>query len=63
MNVGRFVTLLLALAALSGSMLYYSLKSEPALKNGTNCFSTTTVLPLVNTNTGLGMTATIAECD
>ena len=63
MTVGRFVTLLLALAALGASMLYYSLKSVPALKNGADCFSKTTVLPLVNTNTGLGMTATIAECD
>ena len=63
MTKRRLITLLLAFAALGGSMRYYTLKSELALKNGVDCFSKTSVLSLVNTNTGLGMTATIAECD
>jgi hypothetical protein len=44
-------------------MLYYSLKSEPALENVADCIYETNVLTLIYKNTGPRMTATIAECD
>ena len=63
MASGRFITLLLAFAALGRSVLHYSLKSEPALENVADCISETNALPLVNINTGSRMTVAIAECD
>jgi len=63
MALGRFITLLLSLAASGVSMLHYSLKSEPALENVADCIYETNVLTLIYTNTGPRMTATIAECD
>ena len=44
-------------------MLYYSLKSAPALENVADYIYETNVLTLIYKNTGPHMTATIAECD
>ena len=63
MALGRFITLLLSLAASGVSMLHYSLKSEPALENVADCIYDTNILTLIYTDTDPRMTATIAECD
>ena len=65
MNTSQTITLMVIVAALVGSMTYYNLKKEdpPFSKGDADCESSATTLPLVNVATGIGITATIAECE
>ena len=44
-------------------MLYYTFKYVPITQNRNECVEATTVLPLVNTTTGMGMSAAIKKCE
>lgn len=63
MTTGQVITLLVLIIAVGGSMLYYSLQYAPITQGGKECVETATVLPLVDTTTGTGMTAAVNGCE
>jgi hypothetical protein len=44
-------------------MLYYTFQYVPISQSGSGCVEAATALPLVNTTTGMGMTAAINKCE
>ena len=44
-------------------MLYYTFQYVPITQSGSECVEATTALPLINTTTGMGMTAAINKCE
>ena len=54
---------LVLIIALGVSMLYYMFQYSPITQSGKECVETSMVLPLVNTTTGMGITAAISECE
>ena len=63
MTTGQVLASLILIIALGGSMLYYMFQYSPITQSGKKCVETATVLPLVNTTTGMGITAAISECE
>ena len=63
MTTGQVIGSLVLIIALGGSMLYYMFQYNPLTQSGKKCVETATVLPLANTTTGMGITATISECE
>ena len=62
MTMGQVISLLVLILALGGSMLYYTFQYVPISQSGSGCVEAT-ALPLVNTTTGMGMTAAINKCE
>ena len=63
MTGSQIVILSVVIAVLSSSILYYTSQDEATKQTETECVEMVTALPLVNTTTGMGMTASINECD
>ena len=65
MSISQVITLVVIIAALSGSMAYYKMQvpDKPIAKGDADCTTVAAALPLVSVTTGMGMTAAIAECE
>ena len=63
MTTGQVIASLILIIALGGSMLYYMFQYSALTQSGNECVDTATVLPLVNTTTGMGITTTISKCE
>ena len=46
-----------------GVVVYFMMQPKTMVKREAECVAAATALPLVNTKTGMGMTAVIAECE
>ena len=46
-----------------GASLFYAMQPKSPQDQNAECLSAATAIPLVNTTTGVGMTAALAECD
>ena len=46
-----------------GMVVYFMMQPKTMVKREAECVAAATVLPLVNTTTGIGMTAAISECE
>ena len=44
-------------------MFYFMAQPKTTVQREAECVAAATALPLVNTTTGMGVTAAIAECD
>ena len=45
-----------------GVVVYFMMQPKTMVKREAECVAAATALPLVNTTTGMGMTAVVAEC-
>ena len=63
MNNGIAVTMICLVAGIAAFGFYfYASPSTTKTKKTDDCVEAATSIPLVNTTTGMGMTAAIAEC-
>ena len=46
-----------------GMVVYFMMQPKTMVKREAECVAAATALPLVNTTTGMGMTAIVAECE
>ncbi len=46
-----------------GASLFYAMQPKSPQDRNVECLSAATTIPLVNTTTGVGMTAALAECE
>ena len=46
-----------------GMVVYFTMQPKTMVKREAECVAAATASPLVNTKTGMGMTAVIAECE
>ena len=46
-----------------GVVVYFMMQPKTMVKREAECVAAATALPLVNTTTGMGMTAAVAECE
>lgn len=46
-----------------GASLFYAMQRKSPQDRNAECLSAATTIPLVNTTTGVGMTAALAECE
>ena len=53
----------MVITILGGGMFYFMMQPKTTVQREAECVSAATALPLVDTTTGMGMTAAIAECD
>ena len=63
MSTSQIVSLVMVITIIGGGMFYFMAQPKTAVQREAECVSAATALPLVNTSTGMGMTAAIAECD
>jgi hypothetical protein len=63
MTTGQVIVSLVLIIALGGSMLYYMFQYSPLTQSEKKCVETATALPLVNTTTRMGITASISDCE
>ena len=64
MNNGIAVTMICLVAGIAAFGFYfYASPSTTQTKKTDDCVAAATSIPLVNTTTGMGMTAAIAECE
>ena len=63
MNNGLAVTMICLVAGIIVFGFYFYATRSTTQTNADDCVAAATSIPLVNTTTGLGMTAAIAECD
>ena len=64
MNNGIAVTMICLVAGIAAFGFYfYASPSTTQTKKTDDCVAAATSIPLVNTTTGIGMTAAIAECE
>ena len=64
MNNGIAVTMICLVAGMAALGFYfYASPSTTQTKKTDDCVAAATSIPLVNTTTGMGMTAAIAECE
>ena len=64
MNNGIAVTMICLVAGMAAFGFYfYASPSTTQTKKTDDCVAAATSIPLVNTTTGMGMTAAIAECE
>ena len=63
MSTSQIVSLVTVITIIGGGMFYFMAQPKTTVQRGAKCVSAATALPLVNTSTGMGMTAAIAECD
>ena len=63
MSASQIVSLVMVITILGGGMFYFMMQPKSTVQREAECVAAATALPLVNTATGMGMTAGIAECD
>ena len=63
MSISQIVSLVMVITILGGGMFYFMVRPKTTVQREAECVAAGTALPLVNTTTGMGMTAAIAECD
>ena len=63
MAVSQIIGLVVLIAAIGGSILFFALNPNSAEQQEVGCIAAVAALPLVNTTTGMGMSVAVAECD
>ena len=63
MSTSQIALLVMFIVIIGGGMFYFMMQPKTMVQGEAECASAATALPLVNTTTGMGMTAAIAECD
>ena len=63
MSTSQIVSLVMVITILRGGMFYFMMQPKTTVQRDDECVAAATALPLVNTTTGMGMTAAIAGCD
>ena len=63
MNNGIAVTMICLVAGIAAFGFYFYASPSTTQTQTDDCVAATTSIPLVNTTTGMGMTAAIAECE
>jgi len=63
MNNGIAVTMICLVAGMAAFGFYFYVSPNTTLTQTDDCVAAATSIPLVNTTTGMGMTAAIAECE
>ena len=63
MSTSQIVSLVMVITILRGGMFYFMMQPKTMVKREAESVAAATALPLVNTATGMGMTAVIAECE
>jgi len=57
------IVLTLAVIIFGGGSLFYFLQANQKVASKADCRAAVTTIPLVNTTTGMGMSAAVAECE
>ena len=63
MSTSQIVSLVMVITIIGGGIFYFMAQPKTTVQIEAACVDAATALPLVNTTTGMGMTAAIAECD
>ena len=63
MNNGLAVKMICLVAGIIALGFYFYATPSTTQTNADDCVAAATSIPLVNTTTGMGMTAAVAECD
>ena len=63
LNNGIAVTMICLVAGMAAFGFYFYTSPSPTQIQTDDCVAAATSIPLVNTTTGIGMTAAIAECE
>ena len=64
MSISQIALLVVFTVVIGGGVvLYFMMQPKTTVQREAECVAAATALPLVDTTTGMGMTAAIAECD
>jgi len=63
MSTSQIALLVMFSVVIGGGMFYFMMQPNTMVQREAECVAAGAALPLVNTTTGMGMTAAIAECD
>ena len=63
MNTTQTLAFVTVMAVFVGVSLFFVMQPKSPQQQNAECLSAATAMPLINTTTGVGMTAAIAECD
>ena len=63
MSTSQIALLVVFAVFIGGGMFYFMMQPKTMVQREAECVAAATALPLVNTTTGMGMTAAIAECE
>ena len=64
MSISQIVLLVVFTVVICGGVVvYFMMQPKTMVKREAECVAAATALPLVNTTTGMGMTAVVAECE
>jgi bacteriorhodopsin len=63
MNTTQTLAFVTVMAVFVGVSLFFAMQPNSPQQQNAECLSAATAIPLVNTTTGVGMTAVVAECD
>ena len=63
MSTSQIASLIMVIVIIGGGMFYFMIQAKTTVQRESECVAVATALPLVNTTTGMGMTAAIAACD
>ena len=62
-NNGIAVTMICIVAGIAAFGFYFFISPDTSKTKTDDCVAAATSIPLVNTTTGMGMTAAVAECE
>jgi hypothetical protein len=62
-NNGIAVTMICIVAGIAAFGFYFFVSPDTCKTKTDDCVAAATSIPLVNTTTGMGMTAAVAECE
>ena len=64
MSISQIALLVVFTVVIGGGVVvYFMMQPKTMVKREAECVAAATALPLVNTTTGIGMTAVVAECE
>ena len=63
MHTTQTLALVAVITVFLDASLFYAMQPKSPKKQNVECLSAATTIPLINTTTGIGMTAVTAECD
>ena len=63
MSGTQTIVLTLAVLIFGGGSLFYFLQPNQKVASKADCRAAATTIPVVNTTTGMGMSAAVAECE